>query len=183
MNVNGTILLCTSTLQTVPIQKARGRQRTMPAHTAAEDGALLLTRDEAATAQWAANRARGSFPTKGCGKGRAPGSEDARQRWRTLLFVCSSCEALVSRARALQHARRTGRLVVLAGDGCASSSCSTDYRNARFVHTQRRYASELHDGSRLLVRPPTATDDRDVWVLPDERARAVSRAVLRRSRP
>ena len=27
----------------------------MPAHTAAEDGALLLTRDEAATAQWVAS--------------------------------------------------------------------------------------------------------------------------------
>ena len=135
---------------------------------ALEDGARLLTRDAAATQRWACNRARGSFPTKGCGKGRAPGSEDTRQSWRTFTFVCPrpGCVALVNRARALQHARRAGRRSVIAGDGCASASCSADFRPARFARAQRWVASELVAGKRSLVRPPAATDARDIWLLP-----------------
>ena len=54
------------------------------------DGAQLLRRDAAALGRWADHRARGSFPTKGCGKGRAPGSEAARQAWRTFVSCARS---------------------------------------------------------------------------------------------
>ena len=54
--------------------------------------------------QWAANRARGAHcvPTKGKGRGKAPGSKEARQRARTLTLVCRrvGCSALVNKAPA-----------------------------------------------------------------------------------
>ena len=144
----------------------------------AADGAQLLCRDAAALNRWAANRARGSFPTKGIGKGRAPGSEAARQAWRTFVFVCPQCSALVNRARALQQARRAGRRFLAAGDGCASARCSSDYRRLRFARSQRQVATELRSGSRGLVRPPRASDERDVRALPFQAAQVVAMSIL-----
>ena len=151
-----------------------------PVASGPADGARLLRRDAAALGRWADHRARGSFPTKGCGKGRAPGSEAARQAWRTFVFVCPQCAALVNRARALQQARRAGRPALVDGDGCASAHCSSDYRRLRFARSQRQVAAELSFGLRSLVRPPRAADERDVWALPDRAAQAAAAAALKR---
>jgi len=37
-----------------------------------------------------------------------------------------------------------------AGDGCASASCSSDYRAAEFKRRQRAMAQQILDGSRIL---------------------------------
>ena len=65
-----------------------------PFHGAAECAEALPRRmvfgGLEARERWAENRARGAHcvPTKGIGRGRAPGSEAARQRARTLTVVC-----------------------------------------------------------------------------------------------
>ena len=131
-----------------------------------------------ARARWAANRARGAHcvPTRGVGVGKAPGSEEARQRARTLTLVCCrvGCVALVNKARARQQAHAAGRSRFVPGDGCASQRCSRDFRPRRFARVQRAMAEALERGERALVCWPADISDRDVWV---RQAEAVARAV------
>ena len=130
--------------------------------------------------QWAENRARGWFPTKGVGRGRAPGSEKSRQRARTLTVQCkrAGCMSLVNLARARQSARKTGRVTFEPGDGCASSTCSRDFRARRFARVQRSTAVAVAAGERLLVCWPVDTADREVWVLPPPMAHRVAERTL-----
>ena len=116
--------------------------------------------------RWADDRARGWFPTKGVGRGNAPGSEASRQRARTFTLVCSraGCAALVNRARARQHAHAAGRITFLPGDGCAGRLCSRDFRPKRFARAQRDAAAAIESGERLLICWQRDIRDREVWV-------------------
>ena len=130
--------------------------------------------------QWADNRARGWFPTRHVGRGRAPGSEASRQRARTLTLVCSraGCSALVNRARARQHAHASGRAHFLPGDGCASRLCSHSYRPSRFARMQRRTAAAVTRGERLLMCWQSNIHDSDVWIQPVNAVRYAVKAAL-----
>ena len=137
-----------------------------------------------ARVRWADNRASGWFPTKGVGRGRAPGSEAARQRARTLTAVClrPGCDALVTMARARQQARAAGRHLLAPGDGCASQTCSRSWRPQRFKRAQRATADAIERGERLLVCWPADASDRDVWVhspTTARRAAAAAQALVR----
>jgi len=64
-----------------------------------------------------------------------------------------------------------------AGDGCASASCSSDYRAAEFKRRQRVMAQQILDCSRILIAWPRDTHDTWFWQRPDEAtAHAAARA-------
>lgn len=152
----------------------------MPAGSSAgADGATRLQfGGDEARRRWADNRARGWFPTKGLGTGSAPGSEESRQRARTLTLVCVGCGALVNRARARLAAHTAGRTLFVPGDGCASRTCSCHYRPARFACSQRRMASAVASGERLLICWQHDIHDGEIWVQSTTAARAAAATAL-----
>ena len=78
---------------------------------------------------------------------------------------------------ALRQAHEAARTVVAASDGCASATCSLNFRPGQAHDGQRTIAAKMHAGGRhLLAEPPCDADD--VWVLPRAHARAVALRVL-----
>ena len=76
--------------------------------------------------RWQANRARGSFPGKGMGKGNARGTHEALLLSNALTLVCKTtrCSALIHKKMATRHAVAAGREHYEPGDGCGSRLCA-----------------------------------------------------------
>ena len=140
----------------------------------------------AAHARWAARRAR-HHPEGRDGPGWAPGTQQALLAAQRQLILCSrsGCFALVHLQTARQQARAGGRLSLAAGDGCASRRCTLGHvRPRRFAESQRRMASELLNGKRVLLLPPTTIAPRSsMWAVPPTLAAAIADATLAKRTP
>ena len=89
---------------------------------------------------------------RGCGRGSNPNSKQGRRRIRSSFFECSICGALVEHMAAINAARKEGRNLIHAKDGCASRLCSSNYRNVqRFACRQKKWAQFLVDKSAHLI--------------------------------
>lgn len=108
-------------------------------------------------ARWAAARARHQPPGCRSRPGCARGTLEALAAAHGHTLVCRACGALVDLQAARRSARRDGRGSFGGGDGCSSAACSRHYRPGRFAAGQRRMASALLGGTRvLLVWPQSA---------------------------
>jgi len=124
--------------------------------------------------------------------GHADGTAAGRRVVHRYTLQCSNCGALVDMrsAKVTATIRKHGRqhnpralgvryssAEFSAGDGCASASCSSDYRAAEFKRRQRAMARQISDGSRILIAWPRDTHDTEFWQRPDEAtAHAAARA-------
>jgi len=97
--------------------------------------------------------------------GHADGTAAVRLAVHRYTLQCSNCGTLVDMRSAKvtatigKHGRqhnlralgvRYSSAEFSAGDGCASASCSSDYRAAEFKRRQRVMAQQILDGSRIL---------------------------------
>ena len=55
--------------------------------------------------------------------------------------------------------------------------CTKKYRHSKYVRAQRRYASMLETGERMLVEWPEDVDDAEIWKRPDEERDGVVRVI------
>ena len=112
--------------------------------------------------RWQANRARGSFPGKGMGKGNARGTHEALLLSNALTLVCKTtrCSALIHKKMATRHAVAAGREHYEPGDGCGSRLCAKGrYREPRFLARQSQMRAQLASDARLVVLWPNDTRD------------------------
>ena len=109
-------------------------------------------------ARWAAARAR-HHPHGRPRKGRSLGTQQARAEalGKTVMCMRAGCGAMVHLNAARRAAHAAGRNFFVAGDGCASRSCTrTHAQPARFRRRQEQMAAALLSGKRALVMwPPT----------------------------
>ena len=126
---------------------------------------LRSAEDTDKRARWAANRASGSFPSKGKGTGNAPGTQEALSLTNALTLVCKTkrCNALVHKKAATRQATLAGRKHFEPGDGCGSRLCTKGrFREPRFQAAQNRMRAQLAEGSRLAVLWPSDTLDKSI---------------------
>ena len=134
--------------------------------------------------RWATSRARhheyGSRPKPG----HAQGTREAIQAALGQKIVCSreACGALIHLQAARRQARRAGRAVIAAGDGCASWHCARGrYCSGRFARRQAAMADAILDGSNTLVLwPRTVAARESLWAVPAKLARKLARQAARR---
>ena len=126
-----------------------------------------------ARARWALARASGALHKNMCGTGRAAGTSAALRIWNSISVVCqkAGCHALVDLKAARRQARARGSAAFSPGDGCASRSCSADYRRARFRNRQLQQADQVDSGERLLACWPTDCLDFQIYLHDDDYAR------------
>ena len=126
-----------------------------------------------ARARWALARASGALYKNTCGTGRAAGTSKALRTWNHISVVCDrdGCHALVDLKAARRQARARGSAAFSPGDGCASQSCSADYRRARFRNRQLQQADQVDSGERLLACWPTDCLDFQIYLHDDDYAR------------
>ena len=113
-------------------------------------------------ARWAAARAR-HHPHGRPRKGRSLGTQQARAEalGKTVMCLRANCGAMVHLNAARRAAHAAGRKFFVAGDGCASRSCThTHAQPARFRRRQKQMAVALLDGKRALVMWPPTTAPR-----------------------
>jgi hypothetical protein len=112
-------------------------------------------------AVWAARRAcfwHGRYPRPGTAETTKAALRAAHGQ--TLLCRVPECRALVDLQSARRIARAAGRSRFQPGDGCGSKSCSAKHWRRRFHAQQRKMASALRDGKRVLVLWPESTTGR-----------------------
>ena len=110
-------------------------------------------------------------------RGTMGGTQRALARANMLMFCCPACDGLTELRAARQAARRQGRLVLLATDGCYG--CGPNARPGKLSKAQRGKAhAALHGAKILIVRPQWADERKGLVMLSGlEAHQAVDRAI------
>ena len=112
-------------------------------------------------AVWEARRAcfwHGRYPRPGTAETTQNALKAAHAQ--TLLCRVPECRSIVDLQSARRIAHSAGRNCFEPGDGCGSKSCSAKHWRSRFRSQQRKMASALRDGKRVLVLWPRGTKGR-----------------------
>lgn len=149
---------------------------------------VLHAHDPGALSRQAEYRRRYKSADEMCGTGNREGSWRALKRANRVLLVCGKggCATLCAYTRAVRAANAAGRSAMQPGDGCAARGCSKARRHKapRHAATQRRWATELQAGTRLLAaRPETTTQETAARITGDELAHAIDEALTLLPRP
>jgi hypothetical protein len=126
---------------------------------------------------WAQRRARFTPYWDRPGSGGAAGSRAALAEAATWLVCCQRCGSLTDYKAACRQARAAGRQQAAAGDGCGNSTCSPDYRPARFARRQRERAHALESGMKVLIDTPESLRGSDVYMYDKAVTDVVSRVI------
>ena len=97
------------------------------------------------------------------------------------MCAAAGCASLVHMQAARRQANAADQTDYLPGDGCGSKQCSSNFRPGQFYSNQKRMATALERGERLLIAWPRGLDAREVEVQPVQAARdAAARARIAR---
>ena len=141
-----------------------------------------LERDPNVASRAARERARYHAPGERARQGCAEGSAAARLEIHKFTMFCSTpgCGALVDLRSAIAEATMADRTSFVAGDGCGAGTCSRsrDWRAGRFREQQRKMASQLLSGGRVLISRPADKLDKQRWLYDEQHTQTTAAAVL-----
>ena len=86
------------------------------------------------------------------------------QARRTLWIADNTC-MLVSRTEAIKSARAARRTQIRAGDGNGGRGYTQHFHPSRHSERMRKWARDVRDGKRILVRCPSSTEAEGAWLV------------------
>ena len=117
-------------------------------------------------ARWTATRARGRENDRPK-KGKAEGTARTLQALMSLTLKCRVCKGLVSKSKAVQAANKRNDNTFKPGDGCGSSTCSSNFVNTKkqYLTNQATMRDAIAKGERILIKWPKRPTDKHFHTL------------------